>query len=181
MQDDVSPIIEQLKTEADFFKKAQLLDFLKAQKKVRIKDLSAKLEMKPAYVCHILRLNKLPDIIKDGYYSKMVSISHLFIIARLNNQNDMLSVYEKVLGENLTALQTDEEVRRLLYSVSSGGEYIPSEELNKHIGSIKKVHADLHIKITQTRVKGKILIEVKGGLERSTETIRKIMKKLDSE
>lgn len=180
MQDDISPIIDQLKTEADFFKKANLLHFLKTQKKVRIKDLSKFLDMKPAYVCHILRLNKLPDIIKDGYYSKMVSISHLFIIARLSNQNDMLTAYEKVLGESLTALQTDELVRQFLYSVSSEGEYISIQELDQYIGRIKKMHENVHIKVTQTRVKGKILIEIKGGLERSSETIRKIIQKLDT-
>ena len=180
MQEDISPIIEQVKIEADFFKKADLLNFLKTQKKVRIKDLSKLLDIKPSYLCHILRLNKLPDIIRDGHYSKMVSISHLFIIARLSNQTDMLTVYEKVLGENLTALQTDELVRQFLYSVSSDGEYISAQEIEQYIGRIKKSHNDLHIKVTQTRVKGKILIEVKGGLERSTETIRKIIKKLDS-
>lgn len=179
MPDDITSVIEELKKESDFFRKSELLNFLKSQKKVRVKDLSTHLDMKPSYICHILRLTKLPEIIKDGYYSKMVSISHLFIIARLNSHNDMMQAYEEVLSGNLTALQTDELIRKYLYKVTSEGEYIPHDEVNDHIGRIKKNNVDLHIKITQTRVKGKILIEIKGGLEKSTEAIREIIKKLE--
>ncbi len=179
MPDEVSTIIDQLKEETDFFKKASLLDFLKTHKNMRIKDLSNLLDMKPSYICHILRLNKLPEIIKDGYYSKLVSISHLFIIARLNSQTDMISAYEEVLSKSLTALQTDELIRGYLYKITSGGEYIPEEEITEHISRVKNLHEDLHIRIVQTRVKGKILIEIKGGLEKSSEMIRKIIRKLD--
>ncbi len=179
MPDEVSSIIEQIKIEQDFFKKATLLEYLKIQKKVRIKDLSRLLNMKAAYICHILRLNKLPDIIKDGYYSKMVSVSHLFIIARLNSHADMLTAYEAVLGGNMTALQTDELIRSLLYKVTSDGQYIPGEELDGFIQRIKTKHSNLLVKITQTRVKGKITLEVKGGLENSTTTIRSLIKKLE--
>lgn len=179
MPDDIATIIDQLKEEADFFKKAVLLNYLKTQKKMRIKDLSTHLDMKASYICHILRLNKLPEIIKDGYYSQLVSISHLFIIARLNNQTDMISAYEEVLAKNLTALQTDELIRGYLYKITSGGEYIPDEEITQHISRVKKINENLHVRIIQTRVKGKILIEIKGGLEQSSETIRKIIRKLD--
>lgn len=180
MSEDISRLIEQIKTETDFFKRAYLLHTLKTQHKVRIKDISSSLEMKPSYICHILRLNKLPEIIKDGYYSQLVSVSHLFIVARLNSHADMLQVYEKVLEKGLTALETDELVREVLYSVYSGGEHIPPHELKGQIQRIKQKHADVHVKVTQTRVKGKIVIEVKGGLQDTTPVIRKIIQKLES-
>lgn len=180
MSDDTSSTLELAKTEKDFFKRAYLLDVLKKQHKVRIKDLSKSLDIKPSYICHILRLNKLPDIIKDGYYAQMVSVSHLFIIARLSNHADMLKVYEKVLGNSLTALQTDELVREVLYSVSAGGEHVPAHELKQQIQRVKDAHKDIHVKVIQTRVKGKIVIEVKGGLQQTTPLIRKIIQKLES-
>jgi ferritin-like protein len=91
----------------------------------------------------------------------------------------MISAYEEVLSKSLTALQTDELIRGYLYKITSGGEYIPEEEIAEHISRVKKLHEDLHIRIVQTRVKGKILIEIKGGLEKSSEMIRKIIRKLD--
>ena len=180
MSEDVSKILEQIKTETDFFKRAYLLHTLKTDHKVRIKDISTRLDMKPAYICHILRLNKLPDLIKDGYYSQLVSVSHLFIIARLNNHGDMMKVYEKVLEQGLTALQTDELVREVLYFVFAGGEHIPAYELKSQFQRIKQKHTDVQIKVTQTRVKGKIVIEVKGGLQQTTPIIRKLIQKLES-
>jgi hypothetical protein len=86
MSPDVDPVIEQIKSETNFITKAKLLRFLTVDKEIKIKDISQRLSMKESYVCHILRLNKLNDMIVDGYYSKLISISHLFIISRLHTR-----------------------------------------------------------------------------------------------
>ena len=79
MHEDIEAIYEQIKKEENFITKAKLLRFLVVDKEIRIKDISKKIGIKESYICHILRLNKLTDMIVDGYYSKLISISHLFI------------------------------------------------------------------------------------------------------
>src|SRR3989338_9433451 len=106
MPTEIESVIEQVKKEKDIITKAKLLRFLTVDKELRIKDVSKMIEMKESYVCHILRLNKLDDMIVDGYYSKLISISHLFIISRLRTKDEIRLAYEKVISDNLTVLQT---------------------------------------------------------------------------
>src|SRR5690349_2232933 len=128
--DDIQQTLEQIRQTDDFFQKAKLIAYLQKEKKVHTKTLSEQLEMKEAYVCHINRLNKLPDLVIDGYYSKLISVSHLFIIARLKDPGQMLEVYEKVLGSGLTVLKTEELVREHLYDVKSEGEHLNKDDTN---------------------------------------------------
>lgn len=95
MKEDVTEVIERIKLTNDIFEKGRLLKFLMKEKDFRMKDIAELLEIKPSYISHYLRLNKLPEIIIDGYYSNQVSASHLFIIARLHDYVTMMTVYEQ--------------------------------------------------------------------------------------
>src|SRR5512144_1073630 len=123
MEEEVARVVEQIKKESNFITKAKLLRYLTVDKGVKIKDASVMIGMKQAYICHILRLNKLNDLIIDGYYSQMISISHLFIISRLHSEADMVSAYERVLSGSYTVSQTEELVREILYKTKTVGEH----------------------------------------------------------
>ncbi|MEK7078432.1 MAG: hypothetical protein AAB929_03835 [Patescibacteria group bacterium] len=180
MSSEVGVLIEQIKKEGDFITKAKLLRFLTVDKELRIKDVSHMIGMKESYVCHILRLNKLDDMIVDGYYSKLISISHLFIISRLRTKEEIRLAYEKVISDNLTVLQTEELVREILYEMKSTGEHIPQEEIEKAKKGVLDIFTGTKLKLIQTRVKSKLILEIKGSLADSTPIIRTILKKLTS-
>lgn len=182
MQPDVTEVIERIRLTDDVFEKGRLIKYLVKEKDFRLKDIGELLEIKPSYLAHYMRLNKLPEIIIDGYYAKQVSASHLFIIARLHDYVTMLTVYEDVLSRSLTSPQTEAVVREMLYQVKTEGERLTDEEVDRFERLIKrKLGADIDFKITQTRVKGKFNIEVKGNLEVTTKMLRKLYKLLSSE
>jgi len=162
MEQDVVEYIEQIKRETDYFGKTKLIHFLIHQKSIKVKDLAAALGLKPSYLCHIMRLNKLSEIVMDGYYSKLISMSHLFVISLLHTQTDIIDIYEQVLRDNLTVLQTEELVRGKLHGVTSEGEYIQEGKIEK-LKNITKEKFNADIKTTQTRTKTKLLIEWKGS------------------
>ena len=162
MEQDIVEYIEQIKRETDYFGKTKLIDFLVHQKKIKVKDLAAALGLKPSYLCHVMRLNKLSEIIMDGYYSKLISMSHLFVISLLKSQTDIMDIYEVVLRDNLTVLQTEELVREKLHGVSSEGEYVGKNKIQELKLKINE-HFHAAAKITQTRTKTKLLIEWKGS------------------
>lgn len=172
------PLIEQIQNEQDYFTKAKLLKYTIYDKQLRIIDLSRQLKMQPSYICHLLRLNKLDPMIVDGYYSKLISISHLFMISRLKSSEDMIKVYEKVLTQNLTVLQTEEVVREILYQIRTTGSGLDKKEQKKlenlFIGNNKKAKAHL----IQTRIKAKIVIEVKGSLQETTDFMRSLSSRI---
>ena len=131
MVQDITPILNQIKEEKDIFQKSRLLEYLIREKNQRVIDLAKQTGYQSSYICHLLRLKKIPDVLIDGYYSKSISSSHIFIISRLNEKKQMIELYEKILGENYTVKQTEDAVRDCLYQVKSIGKYIDKKNLEK--------------------------------------------------
>lgn len=178
--EEITKALEAIKSEKDMFQKARMLRDVIHVNQMRIIDIAGKLSMKASYICHILRLNKIPDMIVDGYYARLITLSHLFVISRLKETKDMVSIYEKVLSENITVLQAEEEVRNTLYSVRSEGSYIKREEIQKFIDDIKKTHKCADIKIVQTRIKSKLILELKGNLAKTNTLLKSLMRHLEA-
>lgn len=164
MEQDILDYIEQIKQETDYFGKSKLVNFLIHQKNIKVKDLASALGMKPSYLCHIMRLNKLSEIIMDGYYSKLITMSHLFVLSLLKSQEDIMNVYEVVLRDGLTVLHTEELVREKLHGITSGGEYIDKLKIQNAKLKLKEDYG-AETKVVQTRIKTKIIIEWKGSRE----------------
>lgn len=170
--------IAEIKSEKDFFNKAKLLDYLKREKEVRIVTLSQKLGVTQSFICHILRLKRIPEMVIDGFYGGQITISHLFIISRLKDPKQIMKVYEKILSNNLTVAQTEEVVRELIYRVKTKGDYLTGEQTQQYIDELKSRFNNVEVKIIQTRIKSKLIIEIKGSLQETTSGVEKIMDKL---
>ncbi len=178
MDASVDQYFDQIKAEKDFFTKAKMLQHLKKEKNIRIIDLSKKIGIKPSFICHILRLNRIPEIVIDGYYAKQISISHLFIVSRLKDKKQIAALYEKILSENLTVARTEETVREIIHKIKTTGQYLTNEEILRCIDSLKAKYKNISAKIIQTRIKSKFVIEIKGSLQEGTAVLKQILKKL---
>ena len=178
MIQDLSSLVNQIKAEKDIFQKYRLIEYLMKEKNLRITDVSNKIGYKPSYICHLIRLKKVPDVVVDGYYSKSISSSHIYVLSRLNDTKQMIGLYEKILGENYTVRQTESAVREYLYQVKSIGKYINKENTEKVIQIIKQEYPELIVQIIQTRIKGKVIFEVKGSLEKSSKILKLVLEKL---
>ncbi|MBI4009468.1 hypothetical protein HY357_04490 [Candidatus Roizmanbacteria bacterium] len=176
----VDALIKSIKDEADILQKVKRLDNVIKESDITIKEVADKLGVKSSYVCHLLRINRLPEAVIDGYYSDTISLSHLFIISRIKDRAKMLEVYEKVLAESLTVKGTEELVRDVLYGIKSRGDYITSEEKNSFIQKLRSIKKNLYLKIIQTRIKSKIELEIKGDLEQTSKILRSLLKNLEA-
>lgn len=161
MSEEIQSILHQIRTHTDYFQKAKLVAFLMQHHHLRIKDIANELHMKPSYLCHIIRLNKLSELIMDGYYSHLVTISHLFVVSLLKSQEDMMTLYEEILRDNLSVKATEDRVRQMLHNVSSEGEYIDTSSIEQTRESFEKKH-NAKLTVIQTRIKTKLIIEWKG-------------------
>lgn len=177
--EDVDLIVEKIKKEDDIFAKAKLITQLRKESQISAKKIAEVLAIKPSYLSHILRVTRLPELIVDGYYSGSLSQSHLFIISRLPNEEQMIAVYEKILTENLTTVKTEEIVREALYKVKNGGHRLTQEELRDFTSKFE-ARLNSKIDITQTRVKGKMSFEIRGNLADTTPKLRRLMKILST-
>jgi len=177
MDQETEKVLEKIRASEDYFEKAKFLLYLKREKQVPLVEISKYLGLKSSYLSHILRLNKIPELIKDGYYSKLISISHLFILSRLSNHKQMITLYEQILAQDLTTQQTDSVVRELLYEIKDSGRYLSPEERENFTKKFSR--SDIEIKLIQSRLRGKLIVTIKGNLERTSEQLRKIMRGLE--
>ena len=99
-----------------------------------------------------------------------------FRIIDLANKIGYKSSY--ILGENYTVKQTEVAVREYLYQIKSVGKYINKESTEKLTQKIREKYPELNIQIIQTRIKGKVILEVKGDLEKSSKILKQILEKL---
>jgi len=178
MIQDISSLLKQIKEDKDIFQKSRLLEYLIREKNLRVIDLANKIGYKSSYICHLLRLKKIPEAVVDGYYSKSISSSHIFILSRLNEKKQMIDLYEKILGDNLTVKQTESAVRNYLYQIKSIGKYINKETQKKLTEKIREKYPELNVQIIQTRIRGRVVLEIKGDLETTSKTIKHVMEKL---
>lgn len=175
MDEEVKKIIDQVRSETDIFSKAKLLYFLRKEKDVPLIRLAKILSMNSAYICNLLRLLKLPEIVIDGYYSKIISLSHLMTISRLKNKEETISAYEEVLTKNLTVVQTDELVREKLFQIKTDGERIDENTKREIEEKYKNIDKNIEVKIVQTRVQAKIMLTIKGNMAKTSEVLKKIV------
>lgn len=178
MAEDVTEIITKIIATDDFFKKAQYIDLLRKEKNVTLAEISRQLKLKPSYTAHIIRLLKLPYIIIDGYYAKLVSATHLFILSRLQDEKKMIEAYETVLAKSLSAQQTDDLIREMIYDIKPDANMLTRDEIKTYNKKFQEVFHDIELKIIQTRVRGKIVCEIKGGAKDTSLALRSILEKL---
>lgn len=173
MNTTLQDLIKRIQKEEDPFSKAKLLHTLKKDKQVSLRSISAQIRLKPSYISHILRLLKLPSLIVDGYYSQLITLSHLFILSRLSDEKKMILLYERVLGDNLTSQQTEQLVREELYEIKNEGEYLNKQEVEEFLEAMKADHRKAQI--IQTRTRGKFILEVEGNLLKTTKQLKKVI------
>ena len=168
--------VEAIRQEQDILTKVKLLGELLQTGQIKLQDIASKLKVTASYLCHLMRLKKLPEAVMDGYYSGVITLSHLFIISRLSKKEDMIELYEKVLSGSLSVAKTEELVRDLLFSVKTIGEYINPEEKNKFVQAVTSGRKDMRVSLIQTRIKSKFVIEVKGDLVKTSTAMREFMR-----
>lgn len=157
----------------DPFEKARAMKDSIYEVPVSLISLASHLGVSPTYISNYLRLLRVPAIVRDGYYGQLISLSHLFIIARVKDEADMIRLYERVLEQNLPTSKTEELVRDALHSIKSEGDHLSYDRQEAIIHSLKKISPALEVKIIQTRIRAKITISVKASLTKTTEVLNK--------
>lgn len=174
MDTEIQDIIDRIRNETDPFSKARLLYHVTKEKNIRVKDLAQLLSTSSAYLCNLMRIRLLPDIVVDGFYSKNVSLTHLLVLSRLKDVNSMVSVYEIILQNSLPVAGVEELVRAKLYGISSNGNRINQEEIKKIDEVFKKIDSDIGVSVTQTRVKATVKLVSKGNFAKTSQILKKL-------
>lgn len=163
-----------IKSEKDPFKKARMIRAKVSNDELKIKDIAQELGKTSSYVCHLLRLLRLPEIIIDGYYSHTVSLSHLFIISRLKQQKESIEAYEQTLINNFTIQQLEIYIRERLHQIKTIGQKVDEKTLQNIEKKFSSIDSDIRVSIVQTRISASVKIRISGNTQKTSAILRHI-------
>lgn len=151
------------------------------------KEISQRISKSPPYVSNSIKLLSLPDALKDGLLSGLISEGHARALAGIADHKLMVEGYKIVLRESASVRRTEDIVRRIRKKAGQ-----PSYDLTGAkppiiiSDEIDKIRDDIHqtlggddkikVKLTRSRVETRILIIFKGNLEKTEEKLQKIYK-----
>lgn len=151
-------------------------------------EIARRISKSQAYVSNSLRLLTLPDALKDGLLSGLITEGHARALAAVEDVKLMIDAYKIVLRESGSVRRAEDLARRMKAQAGQGPRPGGAGEL-----AIKIVHEDIdrmrdeieaalggapqtRVKLTRSRAETRLIIILKGGLEETEERLQRIYK-----
>ena len=142
-------------------------------------EVSKRVGKSPAYVSNSIRLLSLPDALKDGLLSGLISEGHARALSAIDDVQLLIEAYKTILRESGSVRRAEELARRMK---DKGGQVdkqvtrdraplIVSQQIDQiHDNLLKKLDegANGHkntVKLSRSRNETKLVIHLKGGVE----------------
>jgi len=159
-------------------------------------EIAVRIGKSVAYVSNSLRLLSLPDALKDGLLSGLISEGHARALAAIDDSNLMIEAYKIVLKESGSVRRAEELARRMKVKsnqeVKKADEHvrIVSEEIDKMQEDMEKALAPSKngiessrknsVKLIRSRRETRVVFVLKGGLDETEIILQKIYRSVTS-
>ncbi len=145
-------------------------------------EIAVKIGKSAPYVSNTLRLLTIPDVLKDALASGATTEGHARALASLEDPHLIVEAYKEILSKNLSVRGAEELARKLKSRENIAPKQqkptlrLESEELDKYQEELTDKLSDnsvkVRVKISQSRIEGKIQIVARGKLEDTTRLIK---------
>lgn len=150
-------------------------------------DVAKRISKSPAYVSNTLRLLRLPDALKDGLLTGIISEGHARALSAIDDHKSMVEAYKLIMKESGSVRRAEELARRFKKDTGKTKKkaidttLIVSEELDQLQSDLtKKLGDNVSVKIKRSRVETRITLILKGSLENTDPQLQNINKALMS-
>jgi len=148
-----------------------------------------------AYISNSMRLLSLPDALKDGLLSGLISEGHARALSSIDDQNLMVEAYKKILSTGGSVRMAEELARRMKAKSKQETKgrkdqvRVVSEEIDKMqselVGAFKNGEEENKlkntvVKLVRSRRETRVTFTFKGNLEATENRLQKIYKSLTS-
>ena len=162
-------------------------------------EIAVRIGKSVAYVSNSLRLLSLPDALKDGLLSGLISEGHARALAAIDDSNLMIEAYKIVLKESGSVRRAEELARRMKVKsnqeVKKSDEHvrIVSEEIDRMQDDMEKAlvfkdgdgaisdRRKNSVKLIRSRRETRIVFVLKGGLDETENTLQRIYKSITTD
>ncbi len=160
-------------------------------------EIAVRIGKSVAYVSNSIRLLSLPDALKDGLLSGLVSEGHARALAAIDDHNLMVEAYKIILRESGSVRRAEELARRMKaqskqptrkVGVRQDQLRIVSEEIDKMQDDMQKVLASdgedelkkTVVKLVRSRRETRVNFTFKGSPEDTENRLQKVYKSVTS-
>jgi len=160
-------------------------------------EIAVRIGKSVAYVSNSIRLLSLPDALKDGLLSGLISEGHARAMAAIDDQGLMLEAYKIILRESGSVRRAEELARRMKaksqQSMTKQGVRqdqlrVVSEELDKMQEEMEgRLNEGIEentrkstVRLIRSRRETKISMVFKGGLEETEDRLQRVYKAITS-
>lgn len=150
--------------------------------------IAKKISKSVPYVINILKLLSLPDALKDGLLSGLISEGHARALSGIGDTRLMIEAYKIVLKEKASVRRAEEIARRMRKKIEEGDIPITKENLPHFLKSkLDTISTDIEslfpdnttkVKITQTNVLTKVTFQFKGPVDHRFRNLRKLYQEI---
>lgn len=179
-------IIENLqRKDLNSIEKAKAFKKLKEEFGFSTKEIAERMGKSVPYVVNTVRLLSLPDALKDGLLTRLISEGHARALAGINDTRLTIEAYKQVLKENASVRRAEEIARKIKEETRRESTQVatkptPSkkeiEELAQKIEKKLNINS-LSVKIHQSKVMTRVEFRLRGKKEKSSRLIEKIKEK----
>lgn len=153
-------------------------------------EIAKRIGKSQAYVSNSLRLLTLPDAIKDGILSGLITEGHARALAAITDPKLMIEAYKIILRESSSVRRAEDLARRIkqqrqgIAPTSIKGKILDEntdrirDELEEALITIGDQKKKAKVKLTRSRKETKVYFFFYGSLEETEEQLQKIYKSL---
>jgi ParB family chromosome partitioning protein len=175
-------IIENVqRTDLNAVERAHALNRLVDEFKLTHAQVAKQIGKSAAYISNSIRLLQLPDALKDGILSGLISEGHARALQAIADPKSMIEAYKIILKENGTVRRAEELARRM--RDRDGEERVhhrPKIEVSAEIDKWEKQLAKVlgensEVNLRRSFRQTQVVIKLKGSLSDTQEQLEKIM------
>lgn len=125
---------------------------LTSELKISHDEMSKRVGKDRTTITNYIRLLKLDPVIQSGIRDKFISMGHGRALINIENQDDQLLIYEKILKNNLSVRDTEKLVRNSNSNKSKNNIKIITDEIKKEFSKIEiKTGLNLSLKLSKDK------------------------------
>jgi len=151
-------------------------------------QIAKKVSKSVPYVINCIKLLTLPDAIKDGLLSDIISEGHARALSGIGDTRLMIEAYKIILNEKASVRRAEDIARRMRKKIEEGDVPITKENLPQFLKSkIDNISQDFQsvfnkkttsVKIVQTNILTKVTFQFRGPIDERFEELSNLYKQV---
>lgn len=165
------------RTDLNPIDRAKAFERLMMEFNIGVSEIAKRIGKSPSYISNTIKLLNLPDVIKDGLLSGIVTEGHARALMAIQNTKAMVEAYRTVVKEGGSVRRAEELARRAkdIYNRKlppSFNKLVLSPEIEKLEADIKTALGNLaSVVLKRSRRETKLSIVLKGDLKTTQKTL----------